>query len=231
MAIKYLKITGIILLRVLEFLLGFILCYWIIFSIGLLIPCNTDYEYNKEEVQFYVMSNGVHTDVCLPVVTNQMDWRTKFDTQSFGNVSAQPKFVSIGWGDKGFYLDTPTWAEVKASTVVKAAFLPSATAMHVIYNESKPQESDKVFLCSMSTEEYTSLIKFIIHESFSSPIKPGVFHLLKDKSYGNRDNFYEAQGNYHLLRTCNTWTNRALKIAGVRTSRLALFEDGILRWL
>ena len=55
--------------------------------------------------------------------------------------------------------------------------------------------------------------------------------LIKGKGYSDYDNFYEANYNYHLFKTCNTWTNESLKVAGVKTSSLALFESGILRWL
>ena len=55
--------------------------------------------------------------------------------------------------------------------------------------------------------------------------------LIEGKGYTEFDNFYEANHSYHLLKTCNTWTNQVLAIAGVKTSSLALFENGILRWL
>lgn len=42
-------------------------------------------------------------------------------------------YLSVGWGDKGFYLDTPTWAEPETFTAFKAVFLVSESAMHCTY--------------------------------------------------------------------------------------------------
>ena len=41
--------------------------------------------------------------------------------------------ISIGWGDKGFYLDTPTWAELKLSTALIAGFGLGNAALHITY--------------------------------------------------------------------------------------------------
>jgi uncharacterized protein (TIGR02117 family) len=157
------------------------------------------------------------------------DWTQFIDPVDYKGIQAMPKYICIGWGDKGFYLDTPTWADLKFSTAVNAAFLPSETAMHITYREDAPLPSDKVKLCSMSEEKYMILIQFI----FSSfEMKDGFNpQLIKGKGYSDFDNFYEANYNYHLFKTCNTWTNESLKVAGVKTSSLALFESGILRWL
>ena len=42
-------------------------------------------------------------------------------------------YISIGWGDKGFYLDTPTWAELKLSTALIAGFGLGNAALHITY--------------------------------------------------------------------------------------------------
>ena len=84
------------------------------------------------DVYIYVQSNGIHTDLCLPVKTNLMDWNEFIAPEPYGH-SGQYDFISIGWGDKGFFLDTPTWAELKVSTALNAAFLSqhNSHARHV----------------------------------------------------------------------------------------------------
>lgn len=212
-----------------EFVIGFLTLYLIVICLGLLFPINSDYVYSEDEIQFFVISNGVHTDICLPVTTEVHDWSKFLKIEDYRGIEGDPSFISIGWGDKGFYLDTPTWADLKFSTAFNAAFLPSETAMHIAYHESTPVVGERVKLCSMNAEEYMRLIAFI----FSSFEMKNGFNpaIIKGKGYTDVDNFYEANYNYYLLKTCNTWTNESLKIAGVRTSALALFEAGILRWL
>ena len=225
----YLKKTLLVLAYFLEFILAFFAVYFMIVCIGLLFPVNSDYKYSKDEIQFYVVSNGVHTDICLPVTTPMHDWSKFLNVGDYKGLIEQPKFISIGWGDKGFYLDTPTWADLKFSTAFNAAFLPSETAMHILYWPEEPVLGESVKLCSMDEQEYMNLIEFI----FSSFEMENGFNpqLLVGEGYTEFDNFYEANYNYYLLKTCNTWTNQSLKIAGVKTSSLALFEAGILRWL
>ena len=226
---KYLKYSLYAIGYFLEFFVGFFCVYAIIVMLGLLFPVNSNYQYSENEIQFYVISNGVHTDICLPVETAMHDWSNFIDYSDFKGVVEKPSFISIGWGDKGFYLDTPTWADLKFSTAVKAAFLPSSTAMHISYRNDEPVVGEQVKLCSMNEKEYMLLIEFI----FSSFEMENGFHpqLIVNKGYTEFDNFYEANYSYHLFKTCNTWTNQSLKIAGVKTSSLALFDGGILRWL
>lgn len=212
-----------------EFVVMFLSVYMIITILGLLIPVNSDYEYKKDEIQFYVVSNGVHTDICLPVESSFHDWSHFIPVKDYKGLRSKPKFISIGWGDKGFYLDTPTWADLKFSTAFKAALLPSETAMHITYWDSEPKIGEKIKLCSMNEEEYMQLISFVF-ATFQTENGFNI-QLIEGKGYTDFDNFYEANHSYHLLKTCNTWTNQALEIAGVKTSSLALFEDGILRWL
>ena len=103
--------------------------------------------------------------------------------------------------------------------------------MHVTYFKEQPVDGQviKVKKCRITKEKYKELIGFIKQSFVINPdMTP---QLIPNVGYKSTDNFYEAQGSYYLLGTCNTWTNKALAIAGVRTSALALFEHGILRHL
>tara|TARA_B110000285_G_C14986507_1_gene544117 strand:+ start:213 stop:419 length:207 start_codon:yes stop_codon:yes gene_type:complete len=59
------------------------------------------------------------------------------------------------------FLDTPSWNDLKASTAINVAFLPSLTAMHVTYFLRKPIESQSIKNCVIIKEKYTELIEFI----------------------------------------------------------------------
>ena len=62
-------------------------------------------------------------------------------------------------GDKGFYLDTPTWADLKFSTAFKAAFWLGNSAIHTtFYKEMKLEDCKKL---EMTSAQYQRLIKFI----------------------------------------------------------------------
>ncbi|HIP31381.1 MAG TPA: TIGR02117 family protein [Crocinitomicaceae bacterium] len=178
------------------------------------------------ELYIYVQSNGVHTDVCLPVENTDFNWTEFLEVSDYREVG-DTSFISIGWGDKGFFLDTPTWAELKISTALNAALLPSSTAMHVAYS-SEPiitKSRKKVFL---NSKEYAKPIDFA---KSSFQLKNDEADLIIGKGYSDSDNFYEANNSYHLFRTCNSWTNDALKAANIKTGIWALFPEGIMAHL
>lgn len=56
-------------------------------------------------------------------------------------------YIAFGWGDKGFYLDTPTWADLKFSTAFKAAFWMGQSAMHTTYYREVKEGEDCKRLC------------------------------------------------------------------------------------
>lgn len=151
------------------------------------------------------------------------DW-TSFvnpaDTKS-GNTIAN--YVAFGWGDKGFYLETPTWEDLKFQTAFKALFFLSSTAMHVtFYKKLHENEScRKICITKMSYKMLTNYIE-------SSFEKNGDFtKLIKGAAYSDNDLFYEAKGTYNLFRTCNTWANSGLKSANLKACLWTPFDKGI----
>lgn len=216
------KRLGRLLLGTVEAVLAFLVFYFVVFMGGGIIPVGDLHE--TGEVEIFVKSNGVHTDLCLPVETPFIDWKVGVPPADFPNCNAA-EFISIGWGDKGFFLDTPTWDDLTFETAFNAAFLPSGTAMHVAYLEKKPIENDHTAKVFLTVEEYLELATFV-QNSFSLVNNKAV--LIPNKGYWNNDNFYEANGSYHLFKTCNAWTNMALKRANVRTGFYALSAEGIM---
>ena len=125
-------------------------------------------------------------------------------------------------------METPTWADLKFSTAFNAACSGSETAMHVAYHENEPHVTPDSKAKYIEPKKYLELIEYI---KGSCKLDAEKVDLIPNKGYWHNDNFYEANGAYHLFNTCNAWTNEGLKIAGVRTALLALFSDGIMRHL
>jgi len=57
----------------------------------------------------------------IPTQNEFIDWTTKVSPDDTKG-KKKGDWLAFGWGDKGFYLNTPTWADLKFSTAVKAAF-------------------------------------------------------------------------------------------------------------
>ena len=167
----------------------------------------------------YVHSNGVHTDMILPLELLPPDL-----TRQLAPVPGT-RYLGIGWGDKGFYLDTPTWADLKFSTAFRAMVLKSPTAMHVTHYS---RLGDDWYAFPINQQQLE-----VFHEYLWASFQTSTPHTIvpiPDSGYTPRDFFYEANGNYQAFQTCNEWVNDALKLMNVKTAVWSPFDWGILRW-
>jgi uncharacterized protein (TIGR02117 family) len=179
-----------------------------------------------DSVSVFVISNGVHTDIAIPSKTNFKNWETTFCKDTFNISDSLHNFIAFGWGDKGFYLNTPDWSDLKFSTAFNAAFGLGGTAMHVRYLQQPKKVSEKVVHLNISSQQYKKLVNYI-EKSFC--LTEGCVTKINHPGYGNNDRFYEANGKYNLFTTCNCWTNKALKYTGVKTGLWTPFASGLMR--
>ena len=157
-----------------------------------------------------------------------MDWNALFPYTDFKKVDASYSYVAAGWGDKGFFIGTPTWADLKFSTAFKAAFGLSSTAMHITYKHYEPQVSESCRKLVISPEQYATLISYI---KGSFQYNNGKTIRVNHAGYSYNDCFYEANGTYSLFKTCNVWTGNGLKKTGVRIGIWTPFQGGIMNHL
>ncbi len=178
-------------------------------------------------VEVFILTNGVHTDIVVPVTYKNVDWSAKIPFKNTTSQNTNFNYLSIGWGDKGFYLDTPEWADLKVSTAINAAFWLGESAMHCTYY-TEMKESEDVKRIMITEKQYAALTEFV--EGKFDRDQNGNFILIKtDAVYGPDDAFYEAQGSYSFLNTCNTWTNNALKAAGQKAALWTATDFGIFQ--
>ena len=178
-----------------------------------LIPVNNHFRPSTQGVKIYLVSNAVHADIIVPINSDKFDWRKPLSgTRFVGDVSDQTH-IAFGWGDKGFFLETETWNDLKFSTAANALFLPTTSCMHVSF--IRPEYlSDKVAV-TISPEQYARLVSFI-DSSFAKNAE-GESVQIEGYAYADTDAFFESHGWYHIFNTCNSWVGRALKFTGVRT--------------
>lgn len=201
---RLLKRFSIILL----FCLG---CYLALVLVGL-IPINNDFKQTPEGVTIYLISNPIHSDIVMPMKHEIIHWREHFPAECFAGPTGQATRIAIGWGDQGFYINTPRWSDFRVSTALHALLWPSKTCMHVtcLHENTLPVEAVPV---TISTAQYAELVAYIL-SSFQE--KSGVFFQIEDAAYNSYDAFFEARGSYNCFNTCNCWTGRALQQAGVQ---------------
>lgn len=202
--------------RILKWILYGTLIYIGILLIGL-IPVNNSFVPADGGITLYVVSNEVHADIIVPVKTDIIDWAEEFSGATFGSDVTALSHVAFGWGDKGFFLETETWDDFKLSIAANALLLPSESCIHVSF--TNPTYFKDAASVTVSESQYQKLVDHI-ERSFNADSNQQSVQI-PDRSYSSNDAFFEANGRYHLLNTCNSWVGRGLKSAEVRVPWLS----------
>ncbi|MDT8759044.1 TIGR02117 family protein [Sphingomonas psychrotolerans] len=202
-------------------LFGLILFYVAAGFAGSMIPVNSGWRQAGSGVRIYVVDNGIHTDLVLPAATEGMRWDDLLKPEDLADPKrAGASHLAFGWGDRDFYLNTPTWWDVNPIRVGRAFVGAGATVVHVSHI-AEPQAGANAKAIVLRPEEYRRLAAFIRGTFGKGPPVRG---------YGGADAFYVAQGGYSLLRTCNAWTGEALRAAGLRVGAWTPFASGVMQW-
>jgi len=190
--------------------------------VGGAIPVNAGWRQPETGVRIYVESNGVHTGLVMPANAVGVDWDATFPAKDIADERyATLGWVAVGWGDRAFYVETPHWSDVRPLTVLRAAAGSTRTVVHVEH-VGEPPASDDDRAITLTPHEYRRLAAYI-HATLGpgGRVAPG---------YGPHDVFYEGRGTYNALVTCNEWTGRALRYAGVRMGAWTPFPVSVMGW-
>lgn len=207
-------------------MLAIVLLYALFVWLAPFAGVNADYVEPDHGTIVYLHSNGVHTDIVLPVRTEAKDWSRTFPFSNTSSDDSAFTHIGIGWGDKGFYLETKEWADLKASTAFKAAFGLSGSALHVTY-QNAPSLGDDCRAVVVSDSTLLLLVQRI--EAGFVKNGDGTPQWIAERYYGEHDAFYEGTGRYGIFHTCNTWTNTTLKECGLPAALWTATAGGVLR--
>lgn len=216
-----------LILKSFGFILGLIIFYSLLVLVLPLIQIPEKQVVESKNISIYIYTNGMHTDLVLPIKNEIMDWSKKIPFENTKSKKTDYQYVGIGWGDKGFYLETPTWADLKISTALKAGFWLSQSAMHcTFYHQMTENEDCKKIM--LTEKQYQNLILFI-QNTFEKDQNNHFILIKTDAVYDDNDVFYEAKGRYNFTQTCNTWANQGLKVAGQKSALWTATDKGIFR--
>ena len=205
----------------------FFLAGWI----GSSIPRNREWREPPPDdpaaITIYVETNGVHTALVLPKHTALKDWGETFPVSDLGNPAAPYTHVSISWGEREVFLNTPTWADLSPLTVLHIAGVGGEGLLHVAHYV-RPAPAGDIRLLRLSAAQYDAIVRQI--EAMLSPGSVGEPRR-HYPGYGVYDAFYDARGRYTAANTCNQWTSDTLAAAGVRTGTWTPFAGGVMKWV
>ncbi|MDW5443611.1 TIGR02117 family protein [Polaromonas sp. SM01] len=206
-------LLGLVLLMGLYLAMACALMFW---------PAHAKPSTAASDVEAWVLSNGVHTDLVFPIHSTSIDWQQLFPPTDFKAVPPDAEFIAIGWGDREFYLNTPTWADLTASRAVGALLGGNRALIHVTYLQ-RGELRNGAYKLPLSQAQYVQLVDYVRAALPSGQATP-----ISGAHYGHNDAFYEAEGGYNFVETCNTWTGRGLRHAGVTVSRWTPFDFNVV---
>ncbi|MEM9261164.1 MAG: DUF2459 domain-containing protein, partial [Bacteroidota bacterium] len=169
--------------------------------------------------QIFLHNTGVHIDIVLPHSLIPQDLIQQL------RICESSPFTAFGWGDRGFYLETPTWAELKPRVAARAMLVKSPTVMHI----TDHFELGAGWAVVPVKAAQLSILLRHIRAGFRLNSQGQVQEII-GKGYTQNDRFFEATGSYHALETCNVWVNKGLRQAGIRTAIWAPHAKGIMRY-
>ena len=182
------------------FVLVIPLVYSIVSLISTYITVNSEDTSATKEHTVYLSSNGVHLEIIIPrseIAPAILEGLTYTD---------EDLFFSFGWGDKTFYVETPTWADLTFINGFRALFVNTSTLLHVTRYNAMHQDWAAIKMTSQQLHRMNKYVlnAFRLDQNQQKILLPGI-------GYYKNDDFYEATGNYNCFNTCNTWVNSGLK--------------------
>ena len=158
--------------------------------------------------EIYVVSHGWHTGFVVPA--GDIQARLPQLKERFGDIP----YLEFGWGDKHFYQAK----EITTGLALRAILWPTDTVIHAVAVPKNPNEhfqnSEVEKLC-LSDGNFFSLTSFISN-SFDKDKEGEILELI-NRVYDDSQ-FYQSVGDYYLMNTCNKWTAKGLKSAGIDIS-------------
>ena len=189
-------------------------------AVGGALPRNPGWVEPDDGITVYVASNGIHTGIIVPTRAAGVDWSPLVRPEHLADPRYAGHWLWFGWGDRDFYLNTPTWRELSPRTAASALVGSDRTLMHVDHLLVPWDDARPIRLTLNQYRRLTAAIRDSFDLADRRPI-PG---------YAPADVFYPARGHYDAIRTCNWWTGRMLARAGVRVGAWTPLSATVMQW-
>lgn len=199
--------------------LAFLLSAWI----GSSIARNGDWEEPDDGITILIGTNGIHTEIIVPITTEAVDWRQHFPLEDIADPSRDYSHVGISWGERTFFLETPTWSQVDPLVAI-GAVTGGSGLIHAAYYV-RPAPADDFRELRVRPDEYRKLVEQIARDLVPAEQRETF------RGYASHDVFYDAIGTYHLGNTCNQWTSDRLAAAGIKTGLWTPLPGGVMKWV
>lgn len=167
-----------------------------------------------DEYAIFFLNNKYHVEICLPA--SLCPFRGEI-LEVRGDAGPERGYYCFGWGDRVFYPVTPFLEDLNFTLVTRSLFLPTDAAVRISFYDG-PISGEIVTPYRTSREHVEKLYEFI--SSYLERDEEGRLAVIPPETvnpvYGD-SLFVNAAGTYSLFFTCNNWSSKALKEAGLET--------------
>lgn len=197
-------------------------CYFLLSGVAIKEIASED-----KKVEIFLVKSGVHTDFMLPLKNEYQDWTVEFPIENTQLKDTNVYFLTVGWGDKNFYMNTPTWGDLTVKTALFAATGMGTSALHATHYYEVPTDRPVAHLF-LSEAQYKDLIDYIKNTLRRDKNGKNIFiKPMNEAVMCGYDAYYEAKNSYSMLSTCNSWINNGLKACGKKACLWSPFAGGI----
>jgi len=165
--------------------------------------------------QLYFFRDGIHTHLVVPSAAL---------LRAIPELEAQLKgatWARIGWGDYLYYGST----QQSLMLGLRALLLPTRATIVVLGIHdinARTSATSRAYSIETNLGTIEAVVTFVSRhfklDRQNQPIK------VRDKPCG--EVFFHSRGIYMFINTCNNWTSRGLRIAGLRCRPLLNFFPG-----
>lgn len=191
-----------------------VVVYAAVILIGLL-PVNGQFEPAGDDgIEIFVVSNEVHAELILPLNgAVGDDLKAFFAPTDFHALVSSANWLAVGWGDKSFFVETRSWEDARAMTMVRALCLPTKTALHATAIQERGDIWSDARPVRISAEQFQRITAYV-RDAFE--LKQEQPQQIENAAYDDNDAFFHAKGLYHAFNTCNCWVGGGLRDGGVK---------------
>lgn len=209
-----------ILKKILKWFFYFLLIpisYLIVSLILTSITIDREVVHQTSDKTIYLSTNGVHLDIVIP--------KKNLDSLLLSGIkrNQNDNYLSFGWGDENFYINTPTWGDLTFKNAFRAMFLKSTTLMHVTRYQKKRSGWKEI---KVTDSELRKLSNYLLNTFETNEY--GMKIILENKGYSFNDDFYKSKGSYSCFKTCNSWVNTGFKESGLKSCLWTPFDFGLM---
>jgi uncharacterized protein (TIGR02117 family) len=199
--------------------------YMVAALIGSLMPVNGKWQNSQNGYDIFLHDNGIHLSIIVPRKSDRTDLDAIFPAAHLPGGPQPSDYLMFGWGDRDFYLNTPTWGDLSPRHALNAFVGSGQTLLHVDHLDRLPTGVKQI---GLEHEDYQTIlseialtVKVDATQATPAPIT----------GYRSSDVFYPARGaDYSALYTCNNWVSDILAKARIRTGRWTPLPFGVMWW-